>query len=352
MKQVRIGLIGCGGIARGAHLPRLAEIEDCEIAALCDIDKAALDRAAEKYGVPPERRFTDYRDLVACPEVDAVEVCTPNSLHVPCALAAVEAGKPVSVEKPLSVSCEAAQPLLDLLEQKPVVSMMCFSYRFLPAVQYARHLLAQGLLGDIVSVSVEYLKDSAFWEGRRLDWRFDKAVAGSGVLSDLGAHLVDMARFLVGEFRSVSADCGIVVPRRQRPDSDEWADVTTDDYCHFIARLGDTGTTFANFTISRCCIGQRNHIRYDIFGKKGVISFDLNNPDILQLCVGEVDRECGALHTVTVPARYRRQQEETFVRAVLGRADCEVPDLREGMACQRVLDALLKSAETRAWVDL
>ena len=348
MTKVRIGIIGCGGIARGAHLPRLAEIEDCEITALCDIDRAALDRAGDQYGVPIERRFTDYRDLVACGQVDAVEVCTPNDMHVPCALAAVEARKPVNVEKPLSLSCETAQPLLDRLAQTPVVSMMCFSYRFLPAVQYARHLLEQKLLGDIVSISVEYLKESAFWEGRRLDWRFDKQIAGSGVLSDLGAHLVDMTRFLIGEFRSVSADCGTVVKRRQRLDSDEWADVTTDDYCHFIARVGEGA--FANFTISRCCIGQRNSIRYDIYGTKGALSFDLNHPELLQVCIGPVDRETGSLHTVTVPAKYKKLQELTFVRAVRGEADCEVPDLQEGMACQRVLDALLQSAEEHRWV--
>ncbi len=178
MNRVRIGLIGCGGIGRGAHLAKLAGIADCEITALCDINEDALNRAADQYGVPPQRRFTDYRDLVACPDVDAVEVCTPNNMHVPCALAAVEAGKPVNVEKPLSVSCEAAQPLLDLLAEKPVVSMMCFSYRFLPAVQYARHLLSQGLLGDIVSVSVEYLKDSGLWEGRRWPCRSASPAAG------------------------------------------------------------------------------------------------------------------------------------------------------------------------------
>lgn len=281
MKKVRIGLIGVGGIAQGAHLPPLSESPDVEITALCDINPDTLKKVGDRYGVPESRRFSDYRDLVSCPEVDAVEVCTPNNYHIPCALAAVQAGKAVNVEKPLARSCQEAQPLLDLLKEKPVVNMMCFSYRFRPAVQYAKHLLDEGLLGDIVSVSVEYLKDSAFWEGRRLDWRFDKTIAGTGVLGDLGAHLVDMTRYLLGDFKEVSADCGTVVKTRKRLDSEEYAPVTTDDYCHFIARLGEDGQTFANFTISRCCIGQGNTIRYDIYGSKGVISFDLNNPDVL-----------------------------------------------------------------------
>lgn len=352
MEKVRIGIIGVGGIAKGVHLRQLTECPNCIISALCDINEAALFNAAKQYGVPADHCFTDYHDLVACPDVDAVEVCTPNNMHVPCAMAAVDAGKPVNIEKPLSLSCKTAQPLLDLLDAKPVTNMMCFSYRFRPAVQYAKHLIEQGLLGDIVSVSVEYLKDSAFWEGRRLDWRFDKTIAGTGVLGDLGVHLIDMARYLIGEFKSVSADCGTIVKQRQKLDSDEWAPVTTDDYCHFIARLGESGDVFANFTISRCCIGHSNHIRYDIYGTKGVISFDLNNPDVLGVCVGTVDLECKNLHTVTVPAKYSFKQEQTFIDAVLGNQPPILPDVREGMECQKILDALLLSSEEKCWVNL
>lgn len=351
-KKVRIGLIGVGGIAQGAHLPPLTQSPDVEIAALCDVNPDTLRKVGDRYNVPESRRFSDYRDLVACPEVDAVEVCTPNNMHIPCALAAVQAGKPVNVEKPLALSCQDAQPLLNLLKEKPVVSMMCFSYRFRPAVQYAKHLLEQGLLGDLVSVRVEYLKDSAFWEGRRLDWRFDKTIAGTGVLGDLGAHLVDMTRYLLGEFRAVSADCGTIVKERKRLDSEEYAPVTTDDYCHFIARLGKNSEIFANFSISRCCIGHANTIRYDVYGSKGVLSFDLNNPDVLGVCVGEVDRECKSLHTVKVPQKYACQQEQTFVDAVLGRPCDVLPDLNDGMECQKILDALLLSSEEKRWVSL
>ena len=352
MNKVRIGIIGVGGIAQGAHLPPLTESPDAVVVALCDINPDTLKRVGNRYNIPEDHRFTDFRDLVACPDVDAVEVCTPNNMHVPCAMEAVRAGKPVNVEKPLSLSCQTAQPLLDLLAEKPVVNMMCFSYRFRPAVQYAKHLLEQNLLGDIVSVSVEYLKDSAFWEGRRLDWRFDKEIAGTGVLGDLGVHLIDMARYLLGEFREVSADCGTIVKQRKRLDSEEYAPVTTDDYCHFLAKLGKNGEIFANFTISRCCIGHANTIRYDVYGTKGVISFDLNNPDVLGVCVGDVDRECKSLHTVKVPDKYAYKQEQTFVDAVLGRKNDLLPDIQEGMECQKILDALLLSSEEKRWVKL
>ena len=352
MKKLRIGIVGVGGIGNGAHLRPLSQLPECEVVAICDIKPATLKRVGDQYNIPEDHRFIDYHDLIACPDVDAVEVCTPNNVHIPIAMEVVRAGKPVNVEKPLALSVGQAQPLLDLLSEKPVTNMMCFSYRFRPATQFARKLLAEKAIGDIVSVKVEYLKDSALWVGRRLDWRFDKEIAGTGVLGDLGAHLIDMTRYLVGEFREVSCDIGTVVKRRQREDSEEWADVTTDDYAHFIARLGDTGDIFANFTISRCCLGERNSIRYDIYGTEGVISFDLNNSEVLGVCIGPVDRECGNIHTVKVPAKYNHLQEKTFVDAALGDKADILPDLTEGLACQKVIDALLLSSEEKRWVTV
>ena len=101
--------------------------------------------------------------------------------------------------------------------------MMCFSYRFMPAVRYAKHLVEAGAIGSIVGLNVAYLKNSAYWEGRPLEWRFEKEKAGSGVVGDLGVHLIDMTRFLVGEFKSVFAMQNTVVKDRQKLDSEEQA---------------------------------------------------------------------------------------------------------------------------------
>ena len=124
---------------------------------------------------------------------------------MPIALEVVKAGKKLEVEKPLALSFEEAQTLLDALKEKNQNGMMCFSYRFMPAVRYARKLLQEGILGDIMGVQVEYLKDSGLWPGRKLEWRFIKERAGTGVLGDLGVHLIDMTRFLLGDFSDV---CG------------------------------------------------------------------------------------------------------------------------------------------------
>ena len=353
--MVRIGIIGCGGIARGKHIPELLAVEGCKITAVCDVNAEQMAKAVEAIGDKNVLCFTDYKQLVDCDEVDAVEVCTPNYLHVPMAEYAVSRGKPINVEKPLALSAKEAEGLWEATRKSGVPNMMCFSYRFFPAVRYAKALLEKHAIGKIVGLQVEYSKSSAFWEGRRLDWRFVKEYAGTGVLGDLGVHLIDMATFLVGNIKSVSAMTGIVVPKRQKEDSEEWADVETDDYCNFIARLDDRengGEAAATFSITRCAIGHSNTIRYDIFGTEGAISFNLNDPTEISLAYANGDVRKAALVTEKVPAEYSIKQEQMFADLVSGRECKYLPTVADGVQAQRILDALLSSAERGETVTL
>ena len=348
--MIGIGIIGVGGIADNVHIPGINEAEGGQLVAICDTDKKRLNEIGDKYNIPQNRRFENYLDLIACSEVDAVEVCTPNYLHVPMAQAAAKARKPINVEKPLSTNLTEAKKLGDTLLENSVPNMMCFSYRFKPAVRYAKEILNRGLLGDILSVNVEYLKSSAFWSDRRLDWRFIKEYAGTGVLGDLGVHLIDMAQFLVGDMTRVCAEAGIVVKQRKRLDSDELGNVETDDYCNFMADF-DCGA-HGMFTITRCAIGHDNTIKYDIFGTKGVISFNLNDPTVLGVCVGEIDLKAGGLHTVKVPAEFNASQEQAFIDIALGRYKEEPADIKEGVRCQKILDAISKSSDENRWIEI
>lgn len=345
----RIGIIGVGGIAQ-LHIRQLQEIETCKIAAICDIDPQKLRTVGERLQIPDERRFIEYQDLIDCEEVDAVEICTPNYLHVPMAVAAVRAGKPFNVEKPLSVNMEAVKPLKEILSQNPVKNMMCFSYRFMPAVRYAKWIMENHLIGDVVSIDVAYLKSSAFWTGRRLDWRFVKEYAGTGVLGDLGVHLIDMAEFLTGNITEVVAECKTVVKKRKRLDSEELADVETDDYCSFLAKIDHD--IDASFVITRCAYGNENTIKFDIYGTKGVISFDLNQPEILKVCVGEIDLKSEALHTVKVPQEYFIKQEQMFIDMLYEKECKYLPTVQDGLRSQKILDSLLLSSEEKRWVKI
>lgn len=352
-KNFGIGVVGCGGIANGAHLPPLSKAHGAHIAALCDINPQALRDTAQKYGIDAAHCFADYRDLIACPDVDAVEVCTPNLQHCPIASAALRAGKPVNVEKPVGMSADEVHALNALAAEVGLPGMVCFSYRFMPAVRYAKELIDAGRIGRIVSIYAQYLKSSAYMPGRRLDWRFDASIAGCGVSGDLGAHVVDMIRFLAGDFDTLAAQTGIAVKQRKKLDSEELAPVTTDDFCHFLANL-KSGVP-AVFTISRCAQGNGNHIIVDIYGDRGAIRFDLNCRDQLQLLKHDDDalgRRDGEMETVQVPEGYGVSQEQSFVDLLHGRAPRWTPTLADGAAVQQVLDAIGRSAAARAWVKL
>ena len=348
MDKVKVGIIGLGGISR-KHINELVKINECEITAICDINREALNKVRDRLKLDDEHCFTNYKDLIDSSMVEVVEICTPNYLHIPMATYAVKAGKPINIEKPLSVNLANAIPLKKLLEEKPIANMMCFSYRFYPAVRFAKWILQKNMIGNIISVNVEYLKSSAFIEKRRLDWRFVKKYAGSGVIGDLGVHLIDMAEFLCGKIHNVTAVSGIVVKKRKRLESEEYANVETEDYCNFLAEIGDGAT--ASFVISRCAIGNQNTVKYDIFGTEGVISFNLNNPDSLFVCIGEVDKKANGLHLINVPDEFKITQEQTFVDMVTGKECAYLPTVKDGLRAQKILDALLESAEKKCWVS-
>jgi predicted dehydrogenase len=350
MEKIGIGVIGTGGIANGVHLPGILSSADGRIAALCDIDAGRLEQTADRYGIAPRRRFSDYRELIACEDVRAVDVCTPNHLHAEMALEAIRRGKPVCVEKPLAMSLREAENIRGAVHADGVPFMVCFSYRFRPAVRFAHWIISQGYLGDVVNVYVRYLKSSAFWEGRRLEWRFVKAYAGSGVLGDLGSHLIDMAMFLLGDFKGVFAQTGIAVKRRMRLESDEWADVETDDYCHFLAQLSCGAA--ASFNITRCATGNENSVQFEIYGTKGAIRFDLDQPEILSVCIGDIDRRTQGMHAVKAPREFHTSQTQAFLDLVKGTGDGLSPSIDDGVKCQRIIDALLDSDAARKWVGI
>ena len=350
---VRVGIIGVGGIARNVHIRQLLNVKEAKIIAICDVDEERLMMIGDELNIPVEKRYTDYRQLVDDAEVDAVEICTPNYLHVEMAAYAIRAGKHVNVEKPISTDCTTLKPLTDALKECDLskqVCMACFSYRFTPAVRYAKALIEQGMLGKIVNVSVEYLKDSAFWLNRPMEWRFLKEKAGTGVLGDLGVHLIDMTRLLVDDFDMVTGHVEIIVKERPWEDGSGMGEVGTDDFCTFVASMKNAAT--ASFTISRCAVGEKNSIRFDVYGTKGVLSFDLNHPNVLGICEVQEDPKLAKMEKVQVPEGYNALQEQSFIDAILGKKVAYFPDIYEAIECQKILDAVEESSNKKTWVKI
>lgn len=348
---IKVGLIGCGGIA-GKHLSELSRASGCEIYALCDIKPDRLKANGEKYNVPEERRFTDFHDLINLPEVDAVDICTPNCWHVPMAKAAVAMGKPFCCEKPLGISYDETLELEKMADEKGIKSMVCFSYRFLPAVRYAKHLVDEGKIGKVITFYAQYFKSSAFMKDRRLDWRFVEKEARYGVSGDLGVHILDLASFLSGDVTSLAADLGIAVHERKRLDSEEIAQVDTDDFCHFLAKFD--GGASATFSITRAAYGNTNQIRVEVYGETGAFRFDLNHPEKLEYYTGGIKegRAIEQMETVEVPKEFYTFQMQCFIDLLHDSPDKYIPNLHDGVKLQKVLDAILESDKKRTWVNI
>ncbi len=345
--NIRIGLIGCGGIAQH-HINLYKNATGGAVAAVCDINPTALQTTGDKCGVPPEARFTDYREMIDSGLVDAVDICTPNALHVPMAVYAAKAGLPLCVEKPLGLCYQECIELDTIVREKNLPTMICFSYRFQAAVRYAKNLIEEGMVGDVVNIYASYLKSSAYMPGRRLDWRFDKDIARYGVSGDLGVHILDLTSFLAGDVTGVFARMGTAVPERKKLDSEEMAPVTTDDWCHFLADFA--GGASATFSITRAAYGNTNHIMVDIYGKKGALRFDLNNDRRIEVYREGMD--IGKMEVIEIPESYRANQQQCFLDLMHGKPDKYIPTLTDALQMQKVLDGLMDSAQNRCWMEI
>jgi predicted dehydrogenase len=355
MPRIKIGVIGLGGIAGGVHLPGIAKCQDFELSALCDIDKEKLDRVGDRYGIDKSMRFTDYRDLIASGHVDAVDICTPNDCHFQMALEAVKAGKHYSVEKPVTMNAVEAETLARSTKERGVKSMVCFSYRFKTAARYARHLVQSGALGELYHVYAQYFQA---WgnpdQGTPLVWRFVKARAGSGALGDLGSHVLDLARFITGrEYIRVVGDADTLVKERSFLDASGKGMADVDDYCHYLARM--EGGISAVFEITRFGFGRGNFQRLEIYGRKGALVYKLDESpglDELEICVGQPLGQLTTFVKVPLPPSYAADQTQAFADIINGRADGLSAVIEDGLANQRILDAVINSFEREHWVTL
>lgn len=234
--------------------------------AIAGRNAAAVADAASRYGY--ERALTDWHELVADPQVQLFDNCGPNDLHAEPTIAAAEAGKHVICEKPLGRSANEAYEIWRRVQNTPVVQMCGFNYRFLPAVRVARQLIVAGELGEIYHFRGAYLQE---WGSVDDDlWRFDRAAAGSGALGDLGAHVIDLARYLVGEITTVSAVTATFKPGR-----------TVDD--GFEAAVTFAQGAIGTIEATRFALGRKNAFSWEINGSKGSIAFDLERLNELRI---------------------------------------------------------------------
>lgn len=352
---IRLGMVGLGGIAQHAHLPGVERSPDLELTAICDIDEVKLQLVGDRYGIDPSRRFTDYRDLIRCEQVDAVDICTPNDVHFEVALAAAKAKKPYACEKPVTMTAEQADTLAACTKENRVPNMICFSYRFKPAARYAKDIIERGLLGRLYHVNATYYQAWGLPEANTpLVWRFIRERTGSGALGDLGCHALDLARFITGlEVRKVVSHAGTFVHERNLEDGKGTGKVDVDDFFNYLCELD--GETSASFLISRFGFGRGNYQRVEIYGSLGSLIYKLDEKpemDELEVCIGQPQGEAHVFTPLTVPGKFRVDQMQSFADIIRGCGDGLAAEIEDGRRNQHVLDALLTSHEEQRWVEV
>jgi predicted dehydrogenase len=244
-----------------------------QLVAIAGRNAEAVAGAAKRYGFSDS--VTDWRKLITDPRIGVFDNSGPNNFHAEPTIAAAQAGKHVICEKPLGRDADEAYDTWQQVAATGVKAMCAFNYRFVPAVRLARQIIESGELGEIFHFRGRYLQEWIIDADFPMVWRLDKDVAGSGALGDLGAHVIDLARYLIGEIDSVSASTRTFVKER------EGVAVTVDDAVESVVDFanGAVGTIEA----TRFASGRKNALQFEINGSKGSISFDIERLNELQV---------------------------------------------------------------------
>lgn len=338
------------------------------LVAVAGRNPAAVQAAADRFGY--EKAYTNWQDLVADPDVQVFDNGGPNNAHAEPCIVAAQAGKHVFCEKPLARTAEEAKAMLDAVEKAGVKHMVAYNYRFVPAIVHARNLITSGALGRIFHFRAVYLQDWIIDPNFPMTWRFTKEVAGSGSLGDLGSHILDLGRFLVGEPTKVMGMLKTFIT--ERPDGEGGrAQVDVDDAVTALLEFdnGALGTIEA----TRFANGHRNGNMWEINGENGSIKFNLERLNELDVYWSDGRKETLGFTNVLIseghhpywqywwPAGHMIGWEHTFVHEFHHFFDAIVNDkdvapygatFVDGYRNNVICDAITESAQTGRMVDI
>ncbi len=374
---LRVGLIGHQfmGMAHSNAYRNAASLYNipCEVemTAVCAKDSEENLRAfADKFGWKSVE--TDWQKLVRRDDIDLVSVATPGFLHKPMVLEAVRCGKHVLCEKPLANTLADAEEMLQAAAKAGVRHCCGYSYRSTPAQALAKQVVDEGRIGRIHHVHARYAQDWIVDPAFAMVWRLDKALAGSGSLGDICAHSIDAARFITGlEFSEVVGSLATLIPERPvrpgEPDGEK-AKVTVDDVAQFLCRFSNGA--MGSFEATRLATGRKNHNCIEVNGEKGSVVWDFEEQNYLYFC----DRTAPVhlqgfvkINATTDAHPYKGGpwpvghgigygdtfviEVANFVTAITNRTEFK-PDFQDGVAVQRVLDAVERSSQQKKWISL
>jgi predicted dehydrogenase len=386
MRKLNVAMIG-GGFMGKAHAMAYAAMPMFFWPApaipvrkvVVDVNAAMAEEARERFGF--EEGSTDWRAVISRSDIDAVDICTPNDTHAEIAIAAAEAGKHIICEKPLARTGAEAKTMLDAVKRTSTIHMVAFNYRRTPAVALARKYIEEGRIGTIRNFRGTYLQDWSADPDSPLSWRFQKKIAGSGAVGDIGTHVIDLARYLVGEINAVSSLTQTYNKTRpvQQGGVDKLgvgggdknaqrAEVDVDDEVLTLLKF-DNGAV-GSLEATRNGYGRNNFLTFEIHGTKGSLAFNYERRDELQVMFADDPGDARGFRTVysgpahpygsglwPIPALGIGYSETKIVECydfcsaiVSGRQPS--PNFEDGWRISLIADAILKSGETGAWTDV
>ena len=328
----------------------------------------AVTEAAKRYGYA--KVYTDWRKMIDDPEVQVIDNSGPNNVHLEPNLAAAKAGKHIISEKPLGRTAEECYEMWQAAKKARIKHMVAFNYRFVPAIRLVKELIEGGKLGRIYHFRAQYLQEWIADENFPMVWRLDKKIAGSGTLGDLGSHIIDLARFLVGEPKSLMARTGTFITERKGA-SGKKEKVTVDDCFEAVVEYknGAMGTLEA----TRFAPGRKNHNTFEINAEHGSIKFNLEDMNNLEVYMKDQDKNVQGFTKVIVSESYHPfwknwwpqghiiGWEHTFVHELNHFFDALVnktaiapygADFEDGYRNAVICDAIGRSAKERKQVDI
>ncbi len=388
MKEINVALIGYKfmGKAHSFAYKNVSLFFDLPVKpvmkVICGRTEKAVSQAKEKFGW--EEYETDWKKVVERKDIDLIDITTPPNAHKEIAIEAAKNGKIVFCEKPLASTLKDAYQMLETVEKYKVKHAICFNYRKLPATSLAKKLIEEGKIGKIYHMRAVYLQDWIVDPDFPLVWRLQKSIAGSGAHGDLNAHLIDMARYLVGEFDEVIGISETFIKERPILKEKEELETGLGEFKEKVEEKGivdvDDATIFlvkfkngaiGSFEATRFAPGRKNYQRFEINGSKGSIVFNLERLNELEFYNRDDEKEgiAGFRTIITTdvshpyaknwwPAGHIIGYGESFVNMVadiinsISKGENPSPNFYDGVKCQEVLEAVEKSIIEKKWVKV
>jgi predicted dehydrogenase len=336
------------------------------MAVACGRDLKGARELADRFGW--KAASDDWKTVVRRRDIGLVDVAASGYMHKPMVLEAAKAGKAILCEKPLANSLKEAREMLAAVKKAGVPAMTGFNYRFVPAVALAKRFLDQGKLGKIFHWRAVYLQDWIVDPKFPLVWRLQKNLTGSGALADIGAHSIDLARYLVGEIEEVTGMTRTFIKERPFPGRQGKGKVTVDDAVAFLARFKNG--VFGTFEASRFATGRKNYNRFEINGEKGSLVFNLEEMNKLEFFDATQKSTEQGFKAISVtgaghpyagnwwPSGHILGYEHSFVHEIyellnsLAKGRTPSPSFEDGVKCQEVLEAVERSAKSGKWIKI